>query len=777
MTTKVYRLDTRKELTLTEELGAGGEGTVLEVHGQPGLVAKVFRKPDSTRSKKLAAMLNRPPVIKGHRSFIAWPVALLGRRPGDTEVAGYLMPAVRDAREIARYYNPSLRRQTSPFFNYRYLVNAAANVAVAVHALHERGYVIGDFNANNVRVKDDTTVTLIDTDSFQVTERRQVYFCTVGTPEYTPPELIGSSLRNVVRTAAHDSFGLGVLFFQLLMEGQHPLGGKYLGSGEPPALAEVSQSGVFPYGRHPPALWRPAPLAPDVEILPNHLRDLFELCFVDGFANPSSRPDALRWYNALRACFRALQQCAHQPQHYYRTGLNHCPWCARREQLGGRDPFPSEGEPDHPGARRPDTRRPRARGPGARRPSRAPRPVRSPLPSSPFHSLPTPWSTPEVRPTSAPRRRPSTITRHDFHHATWITVLRPLRQTARFKSWPLLLASIGSFLGFAIYPQAAHQIRVFIAKHRADARVARPLHACARPAASRTCAQGPYRVRGNEPVRLIAENEAGWVKIQLPHFLKEAYVHRLDLTATDASEVPLSRLVALTGPVPGKDPVSGKTRVDLTSGSRLPLVGTNGAWACLAHPAHGVLAVRSRNLHKLPPPRVLKPEVPCPERPEALDFPWKPNARLWRQARRVVNTCSRPLINAKCIAPHEARQYASGTRIQVIEKGAEGWYRIRAENGDEGWVYGSYIVLTDAVRFEPWTIAKPRHRTVQAYSDARLRHPFYRIRTSRVVVDAGGRPPVFRVLKPSGGEAFVPKARMRVVRQTVRKSVRQTVRR
>ena len=752
MSTKLYRLDNRQELILTEEVGAGGEGRVCKVRGQPGLVAKIFRRPDPTRTKKLAAMLSKPPVIKGTQSFIAWPVALLGRRPGASEAAGYLMPAVRDAREIARYYNPSLRRQTSPYFNYRYLVSTAANVAIAVHALHECGYVIGDFNSSNVRVKDDTTVILIDTDSFQVTDKGEVYFCPVGTPEYTPPELIGGSLRNVVRTVAQDSFGLGVLFFQLLMEGQHPFGGKYLGPGEPPAIAQVAKSGIFPYGRRSTAHWQPAPLAPHIEILPNDLRNLFELCFVDGFANPKVRPNAQRWGETLRAFFDDLQPCTRGAQHFYRVGLRRCPWCARRKQLGGRDPFPSERRTARPATRR-----------ATRKPSR------TRIAASPFHTMPTPWLEAEVRSTASVRRtRPSTprppSQKQSQNQATWITVLSPLPgRGTHFRAWPWLLASLVSFLGYAFYPQAEHRARVLFAELRSDARIARPLRACTNPESPSTCPEA-YRVDANERVRLIAEKDGGWVKVQVPRVLEEAYVHRLDLTATTASNVPLSRLVSPTQTLAAKHPTTGKTVMRLASGVHLPLLGRNGNWACVAHPVRGVLAVRDRRLQKLPPPRVLKPEVPCPKHPRRLDArSWKPNAKLWRGPRRAVNACSRPLINAKCLAPEEARQFASGTRVQVLEKGANGWYRIRVAAGDESWVYGPYVVFTAPVDFEPWTVAKPRRQRAQAYVDATLERALYSIHTPRVVVDAGGKPPVFRILKPSGGEAFVPQRQMKVL--------------
>ncbi|OIP71251.1 MAG: hypothetical protein AUK48_12680 [Oscillatoriales cyanobacterium CG2_30_44_21] len=114
----------------------------------------------------------------------------------------------------------------------------ARKLARAVRSVHSRGYVIGDVNESNVLVADDAIVTLVDTDSFQVNDGTTIYRCTVGKPEYTPPELQGMSFRDVDRSVQHDLFGLGVLIYQLLMEGTHPFGGVFSGQGEAPELKD-----------------------------------------------------------------------------------------------------------------------------------------------------------------------------------------------------------------------------------------------------------------------------------------------------------------------------------------------------------------------------------------------------------------------------------------------------------------------------------------------------------------------------------------------------------
>jgi len=211
-----------------------------------------------------------------------------------------------------------------------------------VRSVHSRGYVIGDVNESNVLVAEDAIVTLVDTDSFQVNDGTTVYRCTVGKPEYTPPELQGMSFRDVDRSVEHDLFGLGVLIYQLLMEGTHPFGGVFTGQGEAPELQDRIKSGHFPHGRRG-IPYKPMPLAPSFQMLPVALQELFLLCFEQGHGNPAVRPTAEVWSKALGEAEDGLVRCGVNGQHFYSGHLGVCPWCERAVKLGGRDPFPALG--------------------------------------------------------------------------------------------------------------------------------------------------------------------------------------------------------------------------------------------------------------------------------------------------------------------------------------------------------------------------------------------------------------------------------------------------
>ena len=338
-TGQVLQFDTRATL------GAGGEALVFAVPGDAQIVAKVYRRPLPAHASKLASMLANPPAdpmaAQGHVS-IAWPTDVLQTADGTRRIVGFIMPRADGERALIEFYNPTARRQQCPLFNYLYLHRTARNLASAVRAVHHRGYVIGDLNEMNILVTDTALVTLVDCDSFQVrdVQSHTVHRCPVGRPEFTPPELQGKTFRDLDRNPEHDLFGLGVLVFQLLMEGTHPFSGVYTGEGEPPPYEARIMRGEFTYGTRP-VPYRVMPAALPFGTLHTRLQELFLRCFEEGHSNPQARPDAETWVTALQAAEDALAECAVNDQHRYSNHLDACPWCNRMRLLRGRDPFPS----------------------------------------------------------------------------------------------------------------------------------------------------------------------------------------------------------------------------------------------------------------------------------------------------------------------------------------------------------------------------------------------------------------------------------------------------
>ncbi|MBY0526051.1 MAG: tetratricopeptide repeat protein [Gemmataceae bacterium] len=334
-------------------LGRGGEAAIHALTDTATAVAKIYHQPTAEHAAKLGAMLAAPPADPmagtGHVS-IAWPSTRLF--DADSRCIGYLMPRVHEARLLHEFYNPKVRQQVCPGFHHGYLLRTARNLAAAVRAVHERGYVIGDVNESNILVTTTALVALIDTDSFQVRASDQVFRCRVGKPEYTPPELQRARFAEVDRGPEHDAFGLAVLIFQLLMQGAHPFLGVFTGQGEPASIPRRIEAGHWPYATSRTVPYKPTPLAPPFAVLPAPVRDLMQRCFDDGHTNPASRPGAREWQQALHAAEKELITCPDNPQHCYHGRLSTCPWCDLA-QIHGRDPFPTPGLPGRATVSRP----------------------------------------------------------------------------------------------------------------------------------------------------------------------------------------------------------------------------------------------------------------------------------------------------------------------------------------------------------------------------------------------------------------------------------------
>ncbi len=329
------------DLNGLQQLGSGGEAIVYSLNGTPW-AAKVYSKLVSGRDEKLRVMLANPPKdptsSQGHVS-IAWPQDLLIDPHG--RIVGYVMPQVEKMRRMFDFYNPGTRRKKCPLFTYKYLVATSLNLAIAVRALHQRGYVMGDVNESNFLVADNTMVTLVDTDSFQVREpgNGTIHHCTVASPLFTPREMQGVDFTMAVRREEQDLFGFGVLLFQLLMEGSHPFQARFTGLGDSPEPVEMIRHGNFPHGTGS-AMWQPPPRAPAFGMLDPKLRSLFTRCFVNGHRDPKARPTADEWGANLKETLGILIHCKVNPSHLHWPHITKCPWCERKEKLHGRDPFP-----------------------------------------------------------------------------------------------------------------------------------------------------------------------------------------------------------------------------------------------------------------------------------------------------------------------------------------------------------------------------------------------------------------------------------------------------
>lgn len=321
-------------------LAQGGQGVIFEVLGRPDLVFKRYKPAeliqDVTLRDRLEVMCKLQPAAWRHgRSqhvMLAWPTESVF---DETGFVGYLMPRIdaeRSAR-LLRVWDPSDREVAEPptewlrEFDWRFLVATGSNLALGLEALHASDVVIGDFNDANVAVTPGAGVTFFDCDSMQLSdaETRRQFLCRVTRPEFTAPELMGVDFQTTPRTQWTDLFALAVHLYQLLLQGEHPFRGQWHGEGDPPREQMLARGGLWTYAGRPELT--PRPTAIGIEVLPREIAELFRRAFVDGARDPSSRPSAMEWRNALEQLGSALICCNSAAQHWFPSSFRQCPWC------------------------------------------------------------------------------------------------------------------------------------------------------------------------------------------------------------------------------------------------------------------------------------------------------------------------------------------------------------------------------------------------------------------------------------------------------------------
>ncbi len=314
---------------LGPELARGGEGAIHLVEGFKDLVAKVYLKPpEPAKAEKIRAMtaVANAELLK----IAAWPQdGLLGR---DGKLVGFVMPRIGSRSDAHELYSPRSRATSFPEADFRFLVHVAGNVARAFATLHAAGHIIGDVNHGHMLVGGDGRVVMIDADSFQVSVAGKLYTCDVGVPLFTAPELQNRPFRGLQRTPDHDSFGLAVMIFHLLMMGRHPFAGVWQGTGDMPIERAIVER-RYAYGagaaqrqmKPPPGTAPVASFGPAIEAL-----------FERAFAKAGSRPTARAWVDVLEALKRGLVKCGSNDAHFHASHVGSCPWCPIERATGVR---------------------------------------------------------------------------------------------------------------------------------------------------------------------------------------------------------------------------------------------------------------------------------------------------------------------------------------------------------------------------------------------------------------------------------------------------------
>ncbi len=309
---KNFTLQNGATLSVAENpLGEGGEGAVYEILSPANYrnsVAKILYpdKRTNERRYKVRYMVDNPPAniqdINGH-NFLIWPQQIL---LDNNDFVGFIMPKAEgiDLEELCRVkLKPELGSEWQKFYRdnsdsmiLRLIL--CSNIAKAVNALHATGhYVIGDLKPENIRVKSNGLVSILDLDSCQISDGGQIRFQSkMNTPKYNPPETIIEH-----KELSWDLFIIGVIFYEILC-GIHP----FIGTTKAPyenlnTPEQKIQAGLFPFGSKSNYFEVIAIPHYNFKNLPDRVQKLFLRCFDQGITNPAIRPNTTDWLNNLTA--------------------------------------------------------------------------------------------------------------------------------------------------------------------------------------------------------------------------------------------------------------------------------------------------------------------------------------------------------------------------------------------------------------------------------------------------------------------------------------------
>ena len=227
------------EIVLGELVGQGGEGKVFRCREKGTMsqkhVVKIFHTGmlDILRLKKLRMMEQADICFEG----ICWPEKMVFTSDG--RPAGYLMSTGNGKDAYTVFSGPGKVKTLFPSWTRKDLVRLCIQILQRYQYLHIYGILVGDMRLKNLYVGLDGVPGIMDIDSAQI----RGIPCPVGFEDFTPPELIGRSFRNSLRTFRNESYSVAVLIFEIFFFGLHPY--DQIDGAE--TLAEDMKKLNFPY--------------------------------------------------------------------------------------------------------------------------------------------------------------------------------------------------------------------------------------------------------------------------------------------------------------------------------------------------------------------------------------------------------------------------------------------------------------------------------------------------------------------------------------------------
>ena len=301
-----------------KSIGSGGQGSVYKINSPvkySNCCIKLYKGGKVVDIRKIEYMLrNIPSSLDCNRYRFCWPTAIVYN--SKYEYVGYMMllafPGSEKFKVIEEYtYGKSLQElHPNDFLWHKFERNTPVgrinrmklmcNWAIAVHYLHASGqYILGDIKPDNAFVSPDGRISIIDTDSFQITQNGRVLFPDpkgpMHTPEYFPRHGYYLLEHHLPLDINCDFFAMAVVFYKVFV-GPHPYTGTVL---RPPydkieQIYERIQAGLYAFGSKKAYFTFPARNFHTLYYnLPESIKKLFARAFSDDANIPTMKEWAL----------------------------------------------------------------------------------------------------------------------------------------------------------------------------------------------------------------------------------------------------------------------------------------------------------------------------------------------------------------------------------------------------------------------------------------------------------------------------------------------------
>lgn len=317
--------------TLIDVVGSGGQGTVWKVNGDSRIVVKTLTDSDTGDivcdeevydgyAKKIRSLIALS-VLEDIQN-ISVPITML-KKP----MCGYVMRFMEGMEQLGRQkareksYISKVGLNSSLKKKYKVM----RNVVDTVRKIHNSGLVYCDFSANNVflsKGESDYEAWLIDPDNLTYASKNKNCIFTMG---YGAPEIYEGH-KNTIYS---DMYSVAVVLFEYLT-GSKPFIRKENLDAQAEEDEFVSLSALEnPVDNSEVYMYEDSSVeksgVPAEYVFTDEIYDLFMRTFgKTGRENPSSRPSANDWYEAINDALDLITLCSNN--HYHLS--NKCVWCS-----------------------------------------------------------------------------------------------------------------------------------------------------------------------------------------------------------------------------------------------------------------------------------------------------------------------------------------------------------------------------------------------------------------------------------------------------------------